>query len=189
MPVLAASPRLEGRRDHRQPSPAGIRAVEIRISPIHQGATDLLTVYFLTGFRLTPTALIGHHRVDCIFVGPVRRGSFEPRWIVSRLDQDPANDLHLHERAVFYYSMGGCCSGSSISVRRIAGRIVHGLLGHDVQSYSIRQRVGRKPARRTETVMKGSTHDRPKNRVEGCEVMPAAILTTASRCGATPTGS
>jgi hypothetical protein len=63
-------------------------------------------------------------------------------WAGTRLDEDPSNDLHLHERALFYYSMGAALLGAQFLSVGLLAELFTAHLGHDVLPYSIQQVVG-----------------------------------------------
>jgi dolichol-phosphate mannosyltransferase len=60
-------------------------------------------------------------------------------WVLSRMDDPTANDLHLHERAIFYYSMGALLLGGQFLSVGILAELITAFYGRDSSSYSIRQ--------------------------------------------------
>ncbi|MCC6511041.1 MAG: glycosyltransferase family 2 protein [Pirellulaceae bacterium] len=69
-----------------------------------KGLLDLFTVYFLTGFRNRPQHLLGSLGLASLAFGSIGWMVLTVWWVWSRLANSlPEDDLHLHERAIFYY--------------------------------------------------------------------------------------
>ncbi|MGE3777876.1 MAG: hypothetical protein AB7F89_11865, partial [Pirellulaceae bacterium] len=64
------------------------------------------------------------------------------RWVYSRLDDDSINDVHLHERAVFYYSMAACLLGAQFFSLGLLAELFTASRRDDDVPYSIRDQVG-----------------------------------------------
>ena len=67
-----------------------------------KGFLDLLTVYFLTGFGRRPQHLLGTLGLMGCLAGGFGVAFMTVWWFVSRLDTVAENDVHLHQRAIFY---------------------------------------------------------------------------------------
>lgn len=67
-----------------------------------KGLLDLFTVYFLTGFRNRPQHLLGSLGLAALAFGALGLSVLTLLWALSRLS-DAWPDVHLHERAIFYY--------------------------------------------------------------------------------------
>ena len=106
-----------------------------------KGFLDLLTVYFLTGFGRRPAHLLGTLGLLGFFVGGAGVLVLTVWWIVSRLDPLPENDLHLHQRAVFYFSMGALLLGAQLMSIGFLAEMITAFYGRDSAPYSIRQTV------------------------------------------------
>jgi len=78
---------------------------------IPKGMLDLITVKFLTGFGQRPQHMFGTIGMISFLVGMIGLSWLSGRWVVSRLvvDWEP---IHLHQRAVFYYSLGAVLLGA-----------------------------------------------------------------------------
>jgi glycosyltransferase involved in cell wall biosynthesis len=63
-------------------------------------------------------------------------------WVVTRLDQVPGNDLHLHQRAIFYYSMGAALLGVQFLSVGLLAEFFAAQISRDVVPYSIKQQIG-----------------------------------------------
>ncbi len=127
---------------------------------IVKGFLDLLTVYFVTGFAQRPQHLLGSVGLVCFSMGAAGMIVLSVWWGVSRLDNlaawwsnEPldvarrlaikANDLHLHERAVFYFSIVAFLLGAQFTAVGFVAELMAANQAKQTPSYSIRQRVGR----------------------------------------------
>ena len=63
-------------------------------------------------------------------------------WVVSRLDGDPGNNLHLHERAVFYYSIVALLFGTQFLAAGFLAELFTAFYRRDFVPYSICERAG-----------------------------------------------
>ena len=66
-----------------------------------KGFLDLMTVYFLTGYGNRPQHLLGTTGIASFLAGGLGLFVLSCMWVISRLT-DMA-DVHLHEKAVFYF--------------------------------------------------------------------------------------
>ncbi len=73
-----------------------------------KGFLDLLTVYFLTGFRQRPQHLLGFVGLLSFFTGLLGLLGLTGAWVLTRVVPG-WTPIHLHERALFYYAIVGCC--------------------------------------------------------------------------------
>jgi len=71
-------------------------------------------------------------------------------WVVTRLDSISANDLHLHERAIFYYSIVALLLGAQLLSIGFLAELMTAFFGRDSHTYSIGERTagdaGERPA-------------------------------------------
>lgn len=67
-----------------------------------KGLLDLFTVYFLTGYYNRPQHLLGTVGVTALGVGTIGLFMLSVLWVATRLISS-WEDIHLHERAIFYY--------------------------------------------------------------------------------------
>ena len=107
-----------------------------------KGFLDLLTVYFLTGFGRRPQHLLGTVGLLGFFVGGAGVALLSIWWLVSRLDAVSGNELHLHERAIFYYSMGALLLGGQFMSVGFLAELITAFCGRDSVPYSIRATAG-----------------------------------------------
>jgi len=66
-----------------------------------KGFLDLMTVYFLTGYGNRPQHLLGTTGMASFLAGGFGLLVLSCMWVISRLT--PMADVHLHEKAIFYY--------------------------------------------------------------------------------------
>lgn len=112
---------------------------------IVKGFLDLLTVYFLTGFGHRPQHLLGTFGLLGFLFGGLGVLVLTVGWIATRLDAIPENDLHLHERAIFYLSMGAAVLGAQFLSVGLLAEFIAAHFGRDVAPYSVRQLTGSFP--------------------------------------------
>ena len=110
---------------------------------IIKGFLDLFTVYFLTGFGQRPQHLLGTLGLIAFLLGGTGVAVLTGSWLMSRVDLDPANDLHLHERALFYYSMGAALLGAQFLSVGLLAELFTAQTGHHILPYSIKEHVGK----------------------------------------------
>jgi dolichol-phosphate mannosyltransferase len=112
------------------------------VNRIVKGFLDLLTVYFLTGFGQRPQHLLGTVGLLGFLLGGLGVLVLSVGWIVTRLDASPENNLHLHQRAIFYYSMGAALLGAQFLSVGLLAEFIAAHLNRDAVSYSIKQQTG-----------------------------------------------
>ena len=111
------------------------------VARIVKGFLDLLTVCFITGYGRRPLHLLGTVGLIGFTLGGLGVTVLSLWWILSRLDGPDANDLHLHERAIFYYSMGALMLGGQFLSVGFLAELITAFHGRKSVSYSIRQRT------------------------------------------------
>ncbi len=114
-----------------------------------KGLLDLFTVYFLTGFRNRPQHLLGSLGLAFLGLGSLGIFVLTVLWAWTRLMNNlPADDLHLHQRAIFYYCILALLLGAQLlSVGFIAELITAQNRPH-TKPYSLAETT-----RRTENLM------------------------------------
>lgn len=112
------------------------------VGRIVKGLLDLLTVYFLTGYGRRPQHLLGTIGLIGFVFGGLGMLFLTLWWIVSRLDADPHNNLHLHERAVFYYSMGAMLLGGQFLSVGLLAEMLTAYCAPESAAYSVQETVG-----------------------------------------------
>jgi dolichol-phosphate mannosyltransferase len=67
-------------------------------------------------------------------------------WIITRLNDSPLNDLHLHETAIFYYCILAVLLGAQLLVAGLLAELIVSRTADAHRPYSIAQRIGESPA-------------------------------------------
>ncbi len=111
------------------------------VTRIVKGFLDLLTVSFLTAFDQRPQHLLGSIGLLCFALGSLGITFLSTWWVVSRLVAS-MDVVHLHERAVFYYSMVAVLLGAQFMAIGFLAELITARMGRDHQTYSVRKRVG-----------------------------------------------
>ncbi len=111
------------------------------VSRIIKGFLDLLTVSFLTDFSQRPQHLLGSIGLSCFGLGTVGITFLTGLWVVSRLVESMP-DVHLHQRALFYYSIVAVLLGAQFMAIGFLAELITAHFGKDREPYSVRERVG-----------------------------------------------
>ena len=111
-----------------------------------KGLLDLFTVYFLTSFGRRPQHLLGTLGLIAFLGGGAGVLLLTFLWIASRVDGIPGNEVHLHERAVFYYSMGAALLGAQFLTAGLLAEMFLALGRPDELPYSIESQIGDRSA-------------------------------------------
>jgi glycosyltransferase involved in cell wall biosynthesis len=109
-----------------------------------KGFLDLLTVKFLTGYGQRPQHMLGTIGLFSFLLGGGVLLLLTAWWVVSRFDVNPLNDIHLHERAVFYYAVTALLFGAQFMSVGFLAELVAARHGSDADTYSVAERTGKK---------------------------------------------
>jgi dolichol-phosphate mannosyltransferase len=108
---------------------------------IVKGFLDLMTVIFLTGYSGRPQHLLGTLGLFSFLAGTAGLFVLTVAWVVSRL-LDVIPVVHLHERAVFFYSVGAIMLGAQVMTAGFIAELVTALCRKRGNDYSIAERFG-----------------------------------------------
>jgi glycosyltransferase involved in cell wall biosynthesis len=111
------------------------------VSRILKGFLDLLTVSFLTDYGQRPQHLLGSIGLLSFLCGALGIAGLSVWWVVSRLS-DAIPDLHLHQRALFYYSIVAVLLGAQFMAIGFLAELMTAHVERDREPYRIRERVG-----------------------------------------------
>jgi dolichol-phosphate mannosyltransferase len=107
------------------------------VSRIVKGFLDLVTVKFLTGYGHRPQHLLGTIGLISLLLGTLVMVVLAGEWCVSRLNADPLDDVHLHQRAALYYGLGLVLFGGQFFSMGLLAEMITAFLARDVDTYSI----------------------------------------------------
>lgn len=111
-----------------------------------KGFLDLLTVHFLTGYGQRPQHLLGTLGLISFFLGGLGVLALTIWWFCSRLDNfgfvdTTIEDLDLHKRAIFYYSMAAMLLGAQFITVGFLAELMTAYHMKNASTYSIRERT------------------------------------------------
>ncbi|MDP7020593.1 MAG: glycosyltransferase family 2 protein [Pirellulaceae bacterium] len=109
-----------------------------------KGFLDLLTVYFLTGFRQRPQHLLGTAGMICFLIGGLGLTYLAAYWIVAQLAPE-WNLTPLHQRPAVIYSMGALLLGGQFMSIGFIAELLTAYHGHRQDTFSIKDRTGGEP--------------------------------------------
>ncbi len=103
-----------------------------------KGFLDLLTVKFLTGYGQRPQHLLGTVGLLCFFGGLLCLTLLAGYWVLSRAWEDVFGPpVHLHQRALFFYSLGGMLLGGQLMSVGFLAELITAYTGRDSDTYSV----------------------------------------------------
>ncbi len=141
VPVLAAAKgwRVGEIVVHHRPREFGRSKYGLRRIP--KGFLDLMTVTFLTGYGQRPQHLLGTIGLIGFFVGAVGMFVLTTWWFISRAVV-AIEPIHLHQRAVFYYSLAAVLLGSQFMSVGFLAEMIAARQNRDSPNYSTSERAG-----------------------------------------------
>lgn len=113
------------------------------VSRIVKGFLDLLTVYFLTGFKERPQHLLGTLGILSFFLGSAGLIYLAVYWIIKELHVFPDWKMEeLHNRPAVIYSMGLLLLGAQLISMGFLAELITAYYGKNINQYSIKDRIG-----------------------------------------------
>lgn len=112
VPVLAAARGFKVSELAIQHKPRAYGSSKYGFERFIKGFLDLLTVYFLTGFKNRPQHLLGTVGLASFAIGFLGLCVLAALWVISRLSDMP--DVHLHEKAIFYFCILALLFGAQL---------------------------------------------------------------------------
>ncbi|HAY80394.1 MAG TPA: glycosyltransferase [Planctomycetaceae bacterium] len=109
---------------------------------IVKGFLDLLTVFFLTGYGQRPQHLLGTIGLLFFGTGAFLLTAMTAWWGISRLDSNVENNLHLTERALFFYSLGSALLGVQFMSIGFLAEMLTAYQSDPSRIFSVRKRIG-----------------------------------------------
>ncbi len=142
VPVLAAARgwRIGEVAVHHRPREHG--RSKYGLLRIPKGFLDLLTVKFLTGFGQRPQHMLGAVGLTSFTLGVFGILVLTALWVITRLNGNSLDDLHLTERAIFYYSLGAALLGAQFMSIGFIAELMTAMHSRQTDTYSVAERVG-----------------------------------------------
>jgi dolichol-phosphate mannosyltransferase len=109
---------------------------------IPKGFLDLLTVKFLTGYGQRPQHMLGTIGLIGFGAGLFGMVWLSIWWIISRAWAG-WTPVHLHQRAIFYYSLGALIVGAQFLSVGFLAELITALLDPQRPAYSVAERLDR----------------------------------------------
>lgn len=111
------------------------------VTRLLKGFLDLLTIYFLTGFGKRPLHLVGTVGMAFFAGGGLGLLFLSVYRIVSHMT-DAIAEVHLHQRAVFYYCIVAVLLGGQFLVAGLLAELIVSQAPAKKHSYRISERIG-----------------------------------------------
>ena len=109
---------------------------------IPKGFLDLLTVKFLTGFGQRPQHLLGMFGMVCFLLSLLGIGMLTLAWLVTRIGWFGFEPIHLHQRAIFYYSLTALILSAQFMLAGFLAEQITSMNLRASDTYSIAERAG-----------------------------------------------
>ena len=108
-----------------------------------KGFLDLLTVYFLTGYRQRPQHLLGTMGMGSFVLGLTGLTYLAVYWLVRVYGEYPGMEP-LHQRPLLIYSLGALLLGAQLMSIGFIAELITAYSRRDMKPYSIKQSTGNK---------------------------------------------
>jgi len=109
---------------------------------IPKGFLDLLTIKLITGYGHRPQHMLGAFGLICFTLGTLGMAGLTVAWCLTRLPIWHADPIHLHQRAVFYYSLAALLLGGQFMSVGFLAELMRSFHWNHVRPYSISEQVG-----------------------------------------------
>ena len=106
-----------------------------------KGFLDLLTVYFLTGYRQRPQHLLGTLGLVFFGLGAMGLTYLGGYWIIKEFSSLGADWLPLHQRPLTLYSLGSLLLGAQFISLGFLAELITANQGRQASPFSIRQQI------------------------------------------------
>lgn len=112
---------------------------------IVKGFLDLTTVFFLTGYSNRPQHFLGAIGLGCFFAGGIGLSVLTLAWVLSRMFE-AFSPVHLHERAIFFYSLAGIVIGAQLMTIGIIAEMITAFCRAKKDGYTVQAETGTRQA-------------------------------------------
>ena len=119
---------------------------------IPKGFLDLLTVKFLTGFGQRPQHVLGALGMACFLISLLGISVLTISWVITRISWFGIAPIHLHERAIFFYSLTALVIGAQFMLAGFLAELVTAMNVRSSDTFSISECAGGTEQWRTATL-------------------------------------
>jgi glycosyltransferase involved in cell wall biosynthesis len=109
---------------------------------IPKGFLDLLTVKFLTGFGQRPQHVLGALGMACFLISLLGISILTIAWVITRISWFGLAPIHLHERAIFFYSLTALVIGAQFMLAGFLAELVTAVNVRSSDTFSVSERSG-----------------------------------------------
>ena len=110
-----------------------------------KGFLDLATVYFLTGYSQRPLHLMGTTGIISSLTGFAGLSWLSLMHIISYSNDDPLDDVHLHQRAIFYFCILAFIVGTQLVVAGLLAELITASSRSDAETvFDLRDNCGKR---------------------------------------------
>ncbi|MCO8124439.1 glycosyltransferase family 2 protein [Stieleria sp. TO1_6] len=112
------------------------------VSRLAKGFLDLLSIFFLTTFGKRPFHFVGAFGLLCFLAGGFGMLYLAMMWGITRFNVDPADDLHLHASAIFFFCITATLLGAQMFLAGLVAELIVSLSDQSRRPYSILETTG-----------------------------------------------
>jgi dolichol-phosphate mannosyltransferase len=159
VPVLAAAKGFRASEVVVKHRPRKFGRSKYGVSRLSKGLLDLLTVKFLIGYGQRPQHLLGTVGLISFLLGGLGMLYLAGRWVVSRMNSEFLDDVHLHQTALLYYSIALFLIGAQFMSIGLLGEMIAAYMVRETDTYSIAEHTP--PARAPRAAPSAEISDSP----------------------------
>jgi dolichol-phosphate mannosyltransferase len=145
VPVLAAAKGFRTGEVVVQHRPRKHGKSKYGLSRLSKGLLDLLTVKFIVGYGQRPQHLLGTVGLVAFLLGGTGMLILAIQWFTTRMDENPLDDVHLHQTASLFYSLGLFIIGAQFMSIGLLGEMIAAYWVRDSDTYSIAEHTSPSP--------------------------------------------
>ena len=142
VPVLAAAKGWRVGEIPVQHHPRQFGQSKYGVRRLVKGFLDLATVYFLTGYAHRPLHLMGTCGIISTMIGFGGLFWLSILWVLSRMNDDAADNVDLHTRAIFYACILAFIVGTQLVVAGLLAELLTASSRRDADIFAISDVTG-----------------------------------------------